>query len=229
MGSILVIVWNSADLPMKYLSYIILAVLILLTAVEFLPAFVYVFRHLGMYQWLIYGFAAYFIVRRLGFFHRNEKWLQTISHEASHAVVGMMFFHKIHSFHANEGEGAVCHSGRKFGDIFISLAPYCFPLLTYFFLFLRLFIASRVQEVFDVFIGFTLAFHVCCFWLQTGQYQTDIQKHGTLRSFLFIIFFWLFNSSVLLLSIRKGLFKAIGYMFTEYWETIAGFFKVIFN
>lgn len=213
---------------MKYLSYPLLIILLVLVCIEFFQSVMYAFRHLTMYQWLLYGFAAYFVIRRFDFFARNEQWLQTTSHEATHALVGMMFLHKIHSLEAREGHGVVYHSGRNFGSIFISLAPYCFPVLTYALLFLRLMGANRMLYVFDILIGFTLAFHVLCFWMQTGRHQPDIQGQGYLRSFLFLFLFWFFNASVILLSIRKGIIGAFGYLFQQYWGDIVQCWHLIF-
>ena len=92
----------------------------------------------------------------------------------------MMFFRKINSFQASDnGTGVIYHSGRrKFGSIFISLAPYCFPIFTYLFMLLRILGSEEMYYIFDIFIGFTAAFHFTCFWRQTGNYQTDIQGQG---------------------------------------------------
>ena len=132
---------------MKYLFYPIAILLLALTCAEFFPVLMYACKHIAVYQWLLYGIGAYFIIRRFNFFSRNEQWLQTTSHEVTHAIVGMMFFHKIHSLQANEDHGVVYHSGRKIGDIFISLAPYCLPILTYAFLLLRIMGANRMLYV----------------------------------------------------------------------------------
>lgn len=98
---------------MKYLFYPFAILLLALTCTEFFPVLVYACKYIAIYQWVLYGMAAYFILRRIELFSRNEQWLQTTSHEATHAIVGMMFFHKIHSLQANEDHGVVYHSGKK--------------------------------------------------------------------------------------------------------------------
>lgn len=214
---------------MKYLSYPILIICVLLAALELWPALKYAFGHFSVYMWLLCGIGAYIVISRLPFYRKNVEFYQTTVHELTHMIVSVLFLQKIHSLHVDENGGYIQRSGRfNFPNIFIGLAPYCFPVITYVFLFLRLFIASRMLAVFDVLIGVSLAFHVACFAIQTRPYQTDIQNSGYLRSYLFILFFWLFNASVILLGIRKGMFKAIGYLFTEYWETITDFFKMLF-
>lgn len=163
--------------------------------------------------------AVYFLLR-ITPLSRNESWAQTFSHELSHTVVGMMFLQKIHSFKAEEDTGEISHSGKGYGRIFITLAPYCLPIYTYAFILLRLTAASNMLYIFDILIGFTLAFHIICFWKQTRPYQTDIQRFGNLRSYLFIVAFWVFNASVILLSIRKGVVESVIYLFPRYWGHI---------
>lgn len=213
---------------MKYLFYPIAILLLALTCTEFFPVLMYVCKHIAVYQWLLYGMAAYFIIRRFNFSARNEQWLQTFSHELSHTIVGLMFFQKIHSFHAEENQGIVWHSGKSFGDIFISLAPYCLPIFTYAFLLLRIIGANKMLYVFDLFIGFTLAFHLMCFVSQTKLYQPDIQGQGYIKAFLFLFVAWFFNATIILLSIRKGIVGAITYIFPKYWNDIIDWWNFIF-
>lgn len=80
--------------------------------------------------------------------------------------------------------------------------------------------------VFDLFIGFTLAFHIICFWKQTKPYQIDIQQQGYVRAFLFISVAWFFNATIILLSIRKGIVGAVTYLFPRYWNDIVGWWNM---
>ncbi len=212
---------------MKYLYYPIIAILIILFSIEFFDTIVYAVTHLAKYQWMIYGMIAYFIIRRFRFFSCNEEWLQTTSHELSHTIVGLMFLHKIHSLESRENSGVVYHSG-KYGGIFISLAPYCLPIFTYIILLARLIGANQMLYIFDILIGFSLAFHILCFWTQTRLYQPDIKNQGIIRSLLFIVAFWFFNATIILLSIRKGFWWALTYIFPQYWKDIVSFWNFIF-
>lgn len=213
----------------RYLFYPITLFLLILGIDEFFSALIFAFKHPRLYQWMFYGMLAYFIIRRFDFLARNEPWLQTVSHETTHAIVGMMFFHKIHSLQANEDNGVVYHSGREFGNIFISLAPYCLPIATFAFLLLRIIGSTNMLYVFDLFIGFTLAFHIVCFWKQTRLNQPDIQGKGILRSILFIATALLFNGTLILLSIRKGILGAITYVFPQYWNDIVSWWNLFFK
>ena len=213
---------------MKYLYYPIAGLLLVLTIAEFVPTFSWACNHVARYQWMLYGMAAYFAIRITPFVSRNEQWLQIFSHELTHTVVGMMFLQKIHSFHAEENQGVVWRSGKPIGNIFISLAPYCLPIFTYGFLLLRIFVENKMLYVFDLFIGFTLSFHLVCFWNQTRPYQTDIKQQGYLRAFLFIAVALLFNLTIILLSIRKGIVGAVTYLFPRYWNDIVNLWNIVF-
>ena len=110
----------------------------MLVMVEFFPIMRWTFLHCGIYKWFAIGFVAFFILRLLPFIRRNEEMLQTFTHELTHTIVAVMFFRKIHYFHAEERSGVMGHSGGKFGQNFITLAPYCLPIFTYVFLLLRI-------------------------------------------------------------------------------------------
>lgn len=224
----LLVVFGDCMNPMKFIFYPCSLFLLYLILIEFFPVLSYAGSHLSVYQWAIYGAVAYFLIRKIPFVSRNEQWLQTFSHELSHAIVGMMFFQKIHSFHVEENQGVVWRSGKPVGSMFISLAPYCLPLFTYVFLLLRIIGDNKMLYVFDLFIGFTLAFHIVCFYKQTRPYQTDIQQQGYVRAFLFIVVVWFFNATIILLSIRKGIVGAVTYLFPRYWDDIVTWWNIIF-
>jgi hypothetical protein len=179
-------------------------------------------------MWFFIGIGSYFILRLIPQLKKNEEWLQTFSHELSHTIVGLLFFQRIHSFQAGEKSGAVYHSGHRFGETFISLAPYYLPIFTFAFLLLRIIGAWKSLYIFDIFIGFTLAFHCLCFAKQTRSYQTDISSVGYVKAYLFIACALLFNLTIILLSIRKGIVNANIYLFTNYWDDIVSAVKFIF-
>ncbi len=215
---------------MKYLYYPLIVIFLVLVVVELVPIVTWSVLNFMTYQWLLYGMIAYFILRKLKFFARNEEWLQTTSHEMSHAVVGMLFFHKIHSLEVNhEGEGEVRHSGGNFGNMFICLAPYCLPLITYMVMINRIVGAREYFYIFDIVLGLSLAFHIVCFSTQTGSYQPDIQKPGYVRSYLFLVTMWLFNASLILLDVRMGLVATIKHLFVEYWHDLVIGWNAIVN
>ena len=114
---------------MKYVYIVLNVLLLFIVGQEVFPAIQGAYQRLATYQWMLYGMLAYYLLRRLSFIRRNEEWMQTFSHELSHTIVSLLFFKKIHSFHVEENNGVVWHSGG-FGGIFITLAPYCLPIFS---------------------------------------------------------------------------------------------------
>ncbi|MCL2246205.1 MAG: M50 family metallopeptidase [Lentimicrobiaceae bacterium] len=211
------------------LKYLILPICLVLATIQLFPVLMFGKEHYELYKWFGAGFGAYFILHFL-LFRKNGEFAQTFSHELTHTLVGLMFGQKIHSFTATNGNGGeIWHSGKRFGGIFISLSPYCFPIFTYAFLLLSIIGASNYSMWFDILIGFTLAFHVVCFAKQTRSYQPDIQKYGHFKSYLFIVVFWFFNATIILLSIRKGITDSVVYLFPQYWDNIVTAWAYMYN
>ncbi|GHT64307.1 hypothetical protein AGMMS50239_21780 [Bacteroidia bacterium] len=201
----------------KILISLLLITFLLLNLHQLWFAILWLVKHLSFYKWLGVGIAAYFVLRLL--FRKNEEWLQTQTHEWTHVFVALLFGHKIHYSYAQEGSGEMSHSGR-FGGLFISLAPYCFPIFTYLFLLMRIIGSWQSLYIFDILIGFTAAFHAHCFRKQTGPYQPDIQAYGLPLSYLFITAFLLFNACVIVLSVKMGIVNAYERLISQYWKDI---------
>ena len=217
--------WKKA---LYVLSIILLAASLSLVLAEFWDALKWMAVHLKLYMWFFIGVGAYFILRLIPQLKKNEEWLRVFSHELSHTIVGLLFFQRIHSFQAGEKSGMVYHSGYRFGETFISLAPYYLPIFTFAFLLLRIIGAWKSLYIFDILIGFTLAFHCLCFAKQTRSYQTDISSIGYVKAYLFIACALLFNLTIILLSIRKGIVNANTYLFTNYWHDIVSTVELFF-
>lgn len=213
----------------RYLSYPLIGAWLVLGLFATVPVFTAIVGGWKEYLWFAGGFAAYIALRQLPFFNKNEGWMQVFSHELAHTAVSLMFLQRINSFTAGSREGRVSYSGSGFGDIFISLAPYCLPLLTYVLLLLRLLSADESLYVFDLLTGFTAAFYATCFMAQTGTHQSDITGQGTVRAFMFILAAWLFNATVILLSVRGGLWQALKTVFLNYAQTLAAAFTWLKN
>jgi hypothetical protein len=92
---------------------------------------------------------------------------------------------------------------------------------------LRLIGERQALYVFDLLTGLTAAFHAVAFFKQIRPYQTDIQSQGYLKSYLFIAAFLLFNSTVILLTVRKGISYAFRTLVRDYWYDIEAFFNFI--
>lgn len=200
--------------------YPIILIGLALAIVEIIPIVTYTGTHIDRYLWMLYGVGGYVAVTLLPFVRKNLEWLQTFSHELTHTMIGLLFFRKIHSFHAERGTGMISYSGARVGDLLIGLSPYCLPIFTYVMLVFRMLGAHSMLHVFDVCVGVTVAFHISCFIKQTGLYQTDIQEQGYFRAFLFIIWGWVFNLSLVLWSIRFGVVDAMCRLWQAYWSRL---------
>lgn len=204
----------------RIISYPLIATWLILGVFAAIPAVTGLVDGWKDYLWFAAGAMLYLVLRQLKIFNKNESWMQVFSHELAHTAVSLLFFHKIDSFTADSRRGKVSYRGSNVGDLFISLAPYCLPLVTYILLLLRLLSTQESMYVYDMLIGFTAAFYICCFVAQTGTHQSDITDQGTVRAFMFIIAAWIFNATVVLLSIRGGLWGALKFIARNYMRTI---------
>ena len=160
------------------ISMILLGVLLLLTipyAVKIIgiilfPYRIGVLRQLSIYQWVGVGIAVFAVIHSV--VKKNMTWLETFSHELTHIVVALLFFRRVHSFHAEEGSGVVYTSGKHgYALAPMALAPYCLPIFTYLLLSIRCLMDFHGMWIYDVLIGMTICFHFFCFKNKTGNYQ----------------------------------------------------------
>lgn len=178
----------------RIIGYILITIVSILSFFQLLQTMKIVFGSFSAYLWFIAGIVCFFIIRP--FFRKNEAWLTTFSHELTHAIASILMLNKMHSMKVYEQEGSTQYLGRS--NIFITLAPYCFPIFTYFILLLMLLSSVRSLCIFQFLIGLTLGFHILCFTQQTHPNQTDIKQNGKMISYSFIFMWWLFNASIIL-------------------------------
>jgi hypothetical protein len=125
-------------------------------------------------------------------------------HELTHALASMAMGGNVLSFNVSQRGGSVSLSKSNF---FVALAPYCIPIYTLivfliYFVLTFFYPADKMQTVFLILAGFSLAFHGSLTLYAIQQEQPDIQKTGTFFSLVFIL---LLNSWVLVL-LSKVLF-----------------------
>lgn len=209
--------------------YVGTGILLPLLIAEFVNAFAGMIVHPKQYLAFAIGVAAYFLIRLIPVYKKNEDFFGVFTHEFAHTIASLLCFQEIHSFEAKEKSGLVWHSGTfGFGRTFITLAPYCFPVYTMFLLLFRIVGAAKSLFIFDFLIGITVGFYGQCFYEQTRPYQTDIKNIGIPKAYLFIGTMLIFNLSLILLSIRFGTLNGIAFLFKSYWQDIVWFFKLIF-
>ncbi|MDE6310848.1 MAG: hypothetical protein K2L96_03420 [Muribaculaceae bacterium] len=204
----------------RFISYPLIATWLVLGVFAAIPAITGLIDGWKDYLWFAAGALLYLGLRQLKFFGKNESWMQVFSHELSHTAVSLLFLHKIDSFTASSRRGKVSYRGSNVGDLFISLAPYCLPLATYILLLLRLLSTQESMYIYDILIGFTASFYICSFVAQTGTHQSDITDQGTVRAFMFIVAAWIFNATIVLLSMRGGLWGALKFIAHQYGQSL---------
>ncbi len=222
---------------MKKIYFIIgsvfLVILLLLTlryagemvGIIFFPTHTTVLRQLSLYQWAALGIFIFAVLHHLT--RKNMKWMETFSHELTHTVVSLMFFRRVHSFHAEEGSGVVYTSGGyRFGMVPVSLAPYCLPVFSYMLLSIRGLISQQGLCIYDVLIGMSLCFHFYCFRNQTSRHQPDINQFPLFFSYLYIVTALLINFSVIWVAFfpQYNVFTSFKRYFMALWDYITFFF-----
>lgn len=117
-------------------------------------------------------------------------------HELTHALWGFLFGAKIKRMKISKRGGSV---GMSRTNIFVSLAPYVFPIYTFLVIFLYFVISFFWKKPWlgytAVFlIGVTFCFHIVLTLCTLKIHQSDLQKAGYLFS---IVFIYLVNIFVL--------------------------------
>ena len=142
---------------------------------------------MNLHYYLVAGFVAFFAVFLIPRLRNNFRWLMKFTHEFTH--------------HA------------------ITLSPYCVPLFTLVLLPWR-FTTGTATPLFlaaiDAIIGFTYAFHICCWVKQTRLHQTDISGPGVILSLLIIATVHILNFCLVVLTPSSGVVLAIQRVFWDF-------------
>lgn len=139
--------------------------------------------------WFLAGaaifFPCWFLAKRL--FHSGWCYLQTLEHELTHLLIGLLFL-KIPTgirVSAHEG-GEVRQIGfGTTGQIWVTLAPYFFPTVSIAVLIFAYFAGLNTLLLLGI-LGWTTAFHLITNWSETNFRQSDLQKAGILKTILIL-------------------------------------------
>ncbi len=130
-------------------------------------------------------FPCLFAAKRL--FHSGWCYLQTLEHELTHLLIGLLFL-KIPTgirVSAHEG-GEVRQIGfGTTGQIWVTLAPYFFPTISVAVLIVAYFLQLNTLLLIGI-LGWTTAFHLVTNWSETSFRQPDLQKAGILKTILIL-------------------------------------------
>lgn len=157
--------------------------------------------------WFTGGFILYILIH---FLFKKPILSYVVGHELTHALFAVLFGGAVKAFHASERGGQVQITKSNF---VITLAPYFFPLYTFFALvgywLARAAQAPLLEPWLVLAAGAAFAFHVILtlIFLQTDQ--NDIAEHGAFFSYPLI---FLFNILLTALLIRLLLAQDMSYL-----------------
>lgn len=206
-------------LASKVLYYILLGVALLLVVPEFIRTIVYVGGHIK-YYWYFFGGGALYAVAALTLLKTNLQYYQTKHHESLHETACQILLRPIESITATSGKGGqLVHGGSS--NLFITLAPYSFPVFTYFFLLIQLMVSPKFPY-YALLTGFTFFFFLHAVYRQTGPRQPDLKRYGLPLSYMFIACFLLLNISIILYAVKMNIWKGFLYYFEDIWRVVKG-------
>lgn len=172
---------------------------------------------LRMHRWLALGFVAFFGLFLLPRTRNNVQWFMKFSHEFTHLLFALLFFRKIHRFKVDDKDSHVSYSGGWLGYHVITLSPYCIPVFTLALLPWRF---TTGDPIFlcciDFLIGFSYAFHLCCWVRQIHPGQTDLTGPGIVKSLLAIALFQIIGFCLVVLTPTSGVVLAFRRVFVDF-------------
>lgn len=200
-----------ACIVLAALLVIAVSVLVQTCRLDLLPGRFWLHKNLAA------GFIIFFALFLIPRIRSNTRWMMKFTHEFTHLIFALLFFRKIHRFKVDAKDSHVIYSGGWYGYIPITLAPYCVPLFTLALLPWRFTTGNPYYlAIIDILIGFSYAFHVCCWIKQTRLHQTDITGPGVVRSLLVITLFHILNLCLVVLTPSSGVELALMRVFWEF-------------
>ena len=211
----------------RIISTVILTLTALLSVYEFMKALIWSFDTLllgskalrSVMLWFLAGGVAYYLVFGL-VWRKYRNLIPTTIHEWLHAFMCMIMFRDVVSVQSTSDQGGVMYH-RGDANIFIALAPYTLPILTYLTLIIASVMPSAVKWPY-ILVGFTFFLHMHAFKRQTRLDQPDLQESGIYRSVVFIATFLPMNIAICLYALKTTLWAGIGTYFASVWGDISG-------
>lgn len=154
------------------------------------------------YVWV--GIISFFAIYRLWLKNRLG-FLQTLDHEMSHAVIGLLFGHTMIEMYIHDRMGGhVKYYGNGRGKLLIDFAPYIIRMPMIFMVFLSFFVSTNtnITRIFYMLLGIAICYSVISILEEAKPFQTDLNQHGLLFSYsaliaLNIIWFCIMTSIIL--------------------------------
>lgn len=223
----------------RFITSLLFIITLIITGLEFFRCTQSIYNSFSTnqyqgYLWLCVGMMSFVLIAII-FFRKNLDIMQTMTHEGAHMLVGGLFLRKkIYEFNAkssdtlkqNDNTLGYVSSNAQSANIFSTLAPYMLPYITFAMVFFRLMIKNECLPIIDFIIGFTLMFHFSC-WKKDMRFdQSDIQRCGVFRSYLFIWTFIFFNLAIIFYSLGGGMTEPVNIIqanvewFSQAWTDI---------
>ncbi len=156
-------------------------------------------------------FPILFVCKR--YFESLWQYFTTLEHECTHALVGLLFGKIPVGMRVSAWEGGEVKL-RGGTNLWISLAPYFLPTLSFIVLLFGWIFGLTEFKYFYSVMGWTVAFHLVTNWQETSFRQTDLQKAGYITSFLVLPIANLLTYGAILSFIFGGL-KTFSLFWTE--------------
>ncbi|MBO6058273.1 MAG: hypothetical protein J6P64_08740 [Bacteroidales bacterium] len=223
----------------RFITSLLFIITLIITGLEFFRCAQSIYNSFSTnqyqgYLWLCVGMMSFVLIAII-FFKKNLDIMQTMTHEGAHMLVGGLFLRKkIYEFNAkssdtlkqNDNTLGYVSSNAQSANIFSTLAPYMLPYITFAMVFFRLMIKNECLPIIDFIIGFTLMFHFSCWKKDMRIDQSDIQRCGVFRSYLFIWTFIFFNLAIIFYSLGGGMTEPVNILqanvewFSKAWTDI---------
>ncbi len=223
----------------RFITSLLFIITLIITGLEFFRCAQSIYNSFSTnqyqgYLWLCVGMMSFVLIAII-FFRKNLDIMQTMTHEGAHMLVGGLFLRKkIYEFNAkssdtlkqNDNTLGYVSSNAQSANIFSTLAPYMLPYITFAMVFFRLMIKNECLPIIDFIIGFTLMFHFSCWKKDMRIDQSDIQRCGVFRSYLFIWTFIFFNLAIIFYSLGGGMTEPVNIIqanvewFSKAWTDI---------
>ena len=160
----------------------------------------------------------HFAAKRL--FHSAWCYLQTLEHELTHLLIGLLFLKIPVGFRVSAHEGGEVRQiglGTT-GQTWVTLAPYFFPTISLFVVMVAYF-ANLDTKILLGILGWTTAFHLITNWTETSFRQPDLQKAGILKTILILPVMNLICYGAVLAFVAGG-----GKGFGNFWTQLLKYF-----
>lgn len=135
-------------------------------------------------------------------FKDRTLFIETFSHELTHAIMAILFWRKVIAFHVEDSGSGMVYTSKQdnYTLVPVSLAPYCLPVFSYLCLAIRCIVSADSLWIIDFITGITCGFHYICFRSQLRDTQPDINQYPLYFSYSYIGTAWLVNCCVILVS-----------------------------